>query len=287
MLNIHDNIEGSDVQILFGKRAGDMDLDTRNTSETDAQTVKNPFLYMSYHIDRINLKRAFRQLQKHVSSASDYSKMYKKMKLLRLLLISLKLRKLTNWQDQTIHNHKSSSYSRLCSAWGTWKRKMLLDRRYIRIPGYVHSVRLRKRSKMIRKLVLKRVDYNNSLLRSAFKCLKFHAGTNLLQSKLYFESFLEERIAMTKISARKIRSKSNNMMIEFRKNFNSKTAVMENLLKKREELADLKRGAEIMRLKADELATKLRDWKLKKKTSDFLHYDTVEKLASKGKNIYI
>ena len=62
---------------------------------------------------------------------------------------------------------------------------------------------------------------------------------------------------------------------------------MENLLKKREELADLKRGAEIMRLKADELATKLRDWKLKKKTSDFLHYDTVEKLASKGKNIYI
>jgi len=264
-----------------------MDLDTRNTSETDAQTVKNPFLYMSYHIDRINLKRSFRQLQKHVSSASDYSKMYKKMKLLRLLLISLKLRKLTNWQDQTIHNHKSSSYSRLCSAWGTWKRKMLLDRRYIRIPGYVHSVRLRKRSKMIRKLVLKRVDYNNSLLRSAFKCLKYHAGTNLLQSKLYFESFLEERIAMTKISARKIRSKSNNMMIEFRKNFNSKTAVMENLLKKREELADLKRGAEIMRLKADELATKLRDWKLKKKTSDFLHYDTVEKLASKGKNIYM
>ena len=77
------------------------------------------------------------------------------------------------------------------------------------------------------------------------------------------------------------------MMIEFRHNFNSKTAVMENLLQKREELADVKRGAEIMRLKADELATKLRDWQLKKKTSDFLHYDTVEKLASKGKNIYM
>ena len=50
-----------------------------------------------------------------------------------------------------------------------------------------------------------------------------------------------------KISARKIRSKSNNMMIEFRKNFNSKTAVMENLLKKRKEQAELKRRAENMR----------------------------------------
>ena len=59
------------------------------------------------------------------------------------------------------------------------------------------------------------------------------------------------------------------MMIDFRSNFNSKTSVLENLLQKREELAEIRRGAEIMRLKADEMERKFATGRCEKRAAIF------------------
>ena len=49
----------------------------------------SPLLYMSYRIDRMNVKRAFNKLYKNACQSLEYSLIYKRMRvLLRLLLIS-------------------------------------------------------------------------------------------------------------------------------------------------------------------------------------------------------
>ena len=254
---------------------------------TERAISASPLLYMSYRIDRMNVKRAFNKLYKNASQSLEYSRIYKRMKLLRLLLISMKIHRLSNWQNETAHNKDSTSYQELRLAWGRWKKKIESDTLIARIPGFVHAMRIRRRSEAIFKLVNKRSSFNLSLLQSAFRRLKHYSSLSTLQNKIRFEAFLENEIARVKGSARRTRSQSNDMMIDFRLNFNSKTSVLENLLRKREELAEIRRGAEIMRLKADEMATKIRDWQMREKSRDFLHYDTVEGLAKKGSNIYL
>ena len=79
---------------------------------TERAISTSPLLYMSYRIDRMNVKRAFNKLYKNASQSLEYSRIYKRMKLLRLLLISMKIHRLSNWQNETAHNKDSTSYPR-------------------------------------------------------------------------------------------------------------------------------------------------------------------------------
>ena len=140
--------------------------------ESESKMIHSPLLYMSYRVDRMNVKRAFNKLYKCASQSTEYSRIYKRMKLLRLLLMSAKIHRLSNWQNETVHNKDFHSYQRLRSAWGKWKKKIENDARIARIPGYVHARRIRRRSEAIFKLVNKRSAFNLSLLQSAFETLE-------------------------------------------------------------------------------------------------------------------
>ena len=92
-----------------------------------------------------------------------------------------------------------------------------------------------------------------------------------------------EKLESTKAATKTIRSNTHQMMRSFRSHFNERAGVVEELLQERQKLDKLQRDTEIMRLKADELAQKIRDWESGKRTSDFLHYDNMEGITSRGK----
>eukprot|EP00505_MAST-04D_sp_SCG-Rhode-Island_P001798 Stramenopile-MAST_4_protein_1798 len=112
-----------------------------------------------------------------------------------------------------------------------------------------------------------------SLLGNAMRNLQYGVAVDALEEKQKNKAATIRRINETKRTTKEIRKRTSTMMHTFRKKFNDKAVVMEKLLEERDILESLRRDTEIMRLKADELARKLRDWRPETRTSDFLHYE--------------
>ena len=177
----------------------------------------------------------------------------------------------------------SQTEAMVADAFRTWKivdtrAKCVVQAAY-RVKGF-QTVQKMRAMKTVIKLLRRR---KSDILGCVFARLKFATGAVVMLSKTESKRKALESLETTKAETKKIRSNTNHMMRRFRSNFNEKANIIEELLQERQQLDKIKRDTEIMRLKADELAQKIRDWESGKRTSDFLHYENVETMTARGK----
>eukprot|EP00945_MAST-04E_sp_MAST-4E-sp1_P000430 g430.t1 len=256
-------------------------LEKNNAVPTsDSTAALSPMIKCAKAIDQINLRRAFQKLYTATNAASNMRRVLKKVSIARMAKVLSRIAYINRMQQMV---PSSQTEAMVADAFRTWKivdtrAKCVVQAAY-RVKGF-QTVQKMRAMKTVIKLLRRR---KSDILGCVFARLKFATGAVVMLSKTESKRKALESLETTKAETKKIRSNTNHMMRRFRSNFNEKANIIEELLQERQQLDKIKRDTEIMRLKADELAQKIRDWESGKRTSDFLHYENVETMTARGK----